>query len=455
MKIIDCDTIITNIGELATSLPSQAFTIDNDGIISPVATAQAKDLLDLDLVAKGRAMGDVIRLEDAAIGIKDGVITYAGKRSRLASETTANGAKLIDAGGHLVTAGLIDPHTHTIFDGNRANEFIMRCQGKSYQEIAEAGGGIVASTSATRGATLERLLALGMLRLERMLAAGTTTCEIKTGYGLDQQTELTMLQCILQLSRSQPISIIPTFMPAHAVPKNIEHESYVDDIINHMLLAAKELCSMDEAARHHTYVDAFCDRGYFTLDDTRRIFAKALDLGFLLKVHADEFVNLGATTLACQMGAHSADHLLNVSEKEMGLLAKSHTVATLLPGTSFYLNLKEHARARLMIEKGVAVALGSDFNPGSCHIFSLPFIWGLSCLHLKLTCAEALSALTINAGAAIGLNRKGKPKVGIIAPGCQADINIYSVDRLEEIPYNIGFNPVSKVVKAGKTVFGA
>lgn len=455
MNTTDCDTIITNIGELATNLPGNAFAVDNNGVIAELARANEQSLLDLEFIAKGSAMADVVRITDAAIGIKDGVIAYAGKRSGLSSMITTSGATHIDAGGHLVTAGLIDPHTHTIFDGNRANEFIMRCQGKSYQEIAESGGGIVASTSATRGASLDRLVQLGKIRLERMLAAGTTTCEIKTGYGLDQKSELTMLESILELARSQAISIVPTFMPAHAVPKNIEHGSYVDDVVDNMLLAAKTLCSQKGSAGHHTYVDVFCDRGYFTLDDTRRIFDRALDLGFLLKVHADEFVNLGATTLACEMGAHSADHLLNVSDTEMDLLAKSHTVATLLPGTSFYLNLKEHARARLMIQKGVAVALGSDFNPGSCHIFSLPFIWGLSCLHLKLSCAEALSALTINAAAAIGLNRKGMQKVGIVAPGCQADINIYSVDRLEEIPYNIGFNPVSKVVKAGKTVFGA
>jgi imidazolonepropionase len=199
----------------------------------------------------------------------------------------------------------------------------------------------------------------------------------------------------------------------------------------------------------HCYVDVFCDRGYFTLEDTRHIFEAARKQVFRLKVHADEFVNLGATTLATSLGADSADHLLNVSDQEIDLLAGSNTVAVLLPGTSFYLNLAEHARARTMIERGVAVALGSDFNPGSCHIFSLPFIWGLACLHLKMTVEEALAALTVNAAYAIGLGER----VGRLTAGYQADLLLFDVSSLEEVPYNLGLNPVAWVVKRGKTVY--
>jgi imidazolonepropionase len=199
------------------------------------------------------------------------------------------------------------------------------------------------------------------------------------------------------------------------------------------------------------FADVFCDRGYFTLEDTQAIFDQAHLLGFKLKVHSDEFVNLGATTLAIKYGAASCDHLLNVSDAEIKLLAQSDTVAVLLPGTSFFLNLSEHARARQMISEGVAVSLGSDFNPGSCHIFSLPLIWGLACLHLKMTVEEALNAHTVNAAYAIGLGKK----VGRLSPGYQADITIYDVSCLEEIPYNMGFNPVSVVIKRGEVVRAA
>ena len=278
-----------------------------------------------------------------------------------------------------------------------------------------------------------------------MLSSGTTTCEVKTGYGLDTNSELTMLAAILQLAKQQPLQIVPTFMPAHAVPPQMDRGAYVQSVVEDMLPAASRMVTENGA---FAFADVFCDRGYFTLEDTERIFTAARALGFGLKVHADEFVNLGATTLAVKHGAASCDHLLNVSDDEIKMLAQSNTVAVLLPGTSFFLNLSEHARARQMIEAGVAVSLGSDFNPGSCHIFSLPLIWGLACLHLKFSAAEALNAHTVNAAYALGLG----DKVGRLSPGYQADITIYDVSCLEEIPYNLGWNPVSSVIKRGVVV---
>lgn len=401
-------------------------------------------------LVKGAAMQDVVRIKDACIAIEGDKIVAVGSEAEVFANSKAERAsdcEVIDAGGMLVTPGLVDPHTHLIFDGNRANEFLMRCQGKTYIEIAEAGGGIVASMRATRTSSQERLVELGRLRLQRMLEAGTTTCEVKTGYGLDIDSELRMLAAILELKHSCAsfMDIVPTFMPAHAIPPGEDREHYVGHLISDMLPAASSMVTDGSLI----YADVFCDRGYFTLEETGRIFAAASELGFRLKVHSDEFVNLGATKLATTVGADSADHLLNISDSEIEAMAHSNTVAVLLPGTSFYLNLHEHARARTMIASGVAVALGSDFNPGSCHIFSLPLIWGLACLHLKLTVEEALTALTVNSAYAIGMGEK----VGRLSPGYQADITMWNVGSLEEVPYNLGWNSVAQVIKKGQSVF--
>lgn len=410
-------------------------------------------------LVKGAAMQKVLRIKDACIAIEGDKIVAVGTEAEVFAKHKANGAsdakgsksskdyEVIDAGGMLVTPGLVDPHTHLIFDGNRANEFLMRCQGKTYTEIAEAGGGIVASMRATRSSPKERLVDLGRQRLQRMLEAGTTTCEVKTGYGLDIDSELRMLAAILELKHSCAsfIDIVPTFMPAHAIPPGEDRQHYIDHLISDMLPAASSMVTDGS----QIYADVFCDRGYFTLEETSRIFAAASALGFKLKVHSDEFVNLGATKLATTVGADSADHLLNISDDEIEAMAQSNTVAVLLPGTSFYLNLHEHARARTMIASGVAVALGSDFNPGSCHIFSLPLIWGLACLHLKLTVEEALTALTVNSAYAIGMGEK----VGRLSPGYQADITMWNVGSLEEVPYNLGWNSVAQVIKKGQSVF--
>ncbi|HEY9870374.1 MAG TPA: imidazolonepropionase, partial [Candidatus Obscuribacterales bacterium] len=341
----------------------------------------------------GQAMSRVERVAQAAVAIaQDKIVAAGGAGEVLSSVETDSSTIVVSAAGKLVTPGLVDPHTHLIFAGNRANEFVMRCQGKTYQEIARAGGGITASVTATRQADLAALVESGLSRLGRMLAAGTTTCEVKTGYGLDLASELRMLETIGVLAEQQPVELVPTFMPAHAVPPGIERQRYVDEVVSDMLPAAVELSLSGALGRLPLpFNDVFCDEGYFTVEDTRRILEAGLRLGMKAKVHADEFANLGATRLAVELGAVSADHLLSVSHREIDLLAGSNTVAVLLPGTSFYLNLSEHAPARRMIDKGVAVALGSDFNPGSCHIFSLPLIWGLACLHLKMTPEEALT----------------------------------------------------------------
>lgn len=421
------DLLVHPIGELATA----TWTVDE-----PV---------------HGAAMHTCVRrVRDAAVAVADGKVVAVGPAAEVLGAVNIDEKTLrVDAGDRLVVPGFVDPHTHLIFSGNRAHEFIMRCQGKSYQEIAAAGGGIVASMNATRHATIEELVQNGLQRLAKMLAAGTTTCEVKTGYGLDEESECRMLEAILALRRMQPVELVPTFMPAHAFPPGVDREKYVDAIKNSMLPKAADMVKRSSGGTElQAFNDVFCDQGYFTLAQTKAILEAGCDLGLRPKVHADEFANLGATRLAVDIQAASADHLLNVSDEEIQLLAKSNTVAVLLPGTSFFLNLKEHAPARKMIEQGVAVGLGSDFNPGSCHIFSLPLIFGLACLHLKMTAEEALTALTINAAHAVGLGQK----VGQIAPNYQADIVVMDVKSLEEVPYNLGANPVEQVIKRGRIV---
>lgn len=424
-----------------------------DLLIHPIGEL-ATPVWDRDEPVHGAHMHECVRrTRDAALAVAAGKVVSAGAAQEVLSAVQTDEKTLkVDASGKLVIPGLVDPHTHLIFSGNRANEFIMRCQGKSYQEIAQAGGGIVASMTATRNAGVEELVQTGLQRLARMLAAGTTTCEVKTGYGLDEESEYRMLEAVLTLRRMQPVELVPTFMPAHAFPPGVDREKYVDTITTAMLPRAADIVKQSSGSSAGNGVtvfnDVFCDEGYFTLEQTRAILEAGVKLGMRPKVHADEFANLGATRLAVDIQAASADHLLNVSAEEIALLAKSNTVAVLLPGTSFFLNLKEHAPARKMIEEGVAVGLGSDFNPGSCHIFSLPFIWGLSCLHLKMTAEEALTALTINAAHAVGLGNK----VGRLTPDYQADIAILDVKSLEEVPYNLGFNPVEQVIKRGRIV---
>jgi len=395
-------------------------------------------------------MSRVKRVRDAAVAVAGDKIIAAGSRAEVMSSVETDSSTLvIDAADKLLTPGLVDPHTHLIFAGNRANEFIMRCQGKTYLEIARAGGGIVASVDATRKASLTELVAIGRRRLKRVLSSGTTTCEVKTGYGLDLDTELRMLEAIMLLAEEQPVELVPTVMPAHAVPVGVDRGHYVDEVVSVMLPEIARVAGEKvQSPQLMPFNDVFCDDGYFTLEDTRQILEAGAKLGLRPKVHADEFANLGATELAVALKAASADHLLSVSNDEIELLAQSDTVAVLLPGTSFYLNLREHAPARKMIEHGVAVAVGSDFNPGSCHIFSLPFIWGLSCLQLKMTAEEVLSAITVNAAWAIGLGEK----LGQVRPGYQADLVVFDVKSLEEIPYNLGWNPALIIFKRGRLV---
>lgn len=427
-----------------TSNTSAETAVAVDLIIQPIGEIVTPDAVGGPV--REEKLGAVKRIKDGAIAVKDGRIVLCGPAELVnASVKTNQRTRTVDATGKLLTPGFVDPHTHLVFGGNRANEFQMRCQGKKYAEIAAAGGGIVASMRGTRQASLDELVELGRQRLDLMLAHGTTTVEVKTGYGLDLESELRMLEAILALDSVHPVDVVPTFMPAHAVPPGGDRERYVSEIVDTIMPAALDVLRDKGLSTDSIFVDVFCDEGYFTLADTEKIFARGKELGMKLKVHADEFASLGATRAAAAAGATSADHLLAITSEDIRLLAQSDTVAVLLPGTSFFLNLKEHAPARSMIERGVAIAVGSDFNPGSCHIFSAPLIMGLACLHLGLTPEEALTAMTLNAAYAIG---RGED-VGQLSEGYQADMVVWNVATLEEIPYNMGWNPVFATIKKG------
>lgn len=402
---------------------------------------------------RGSEMSNLTRIKNGVIAVSEGKIVACGAEAEVLDQIKiTDKTKTISAEGKLVTPGLVDPHTHLVFAGNRAGEFLMRCQGKTYAEIAKAGGGIVASTTATRKASVQDLESLGFERLSMMLKYGTTSAEAKTGYGLSKESELAMLETILKLHQDQPVELTPTFMPAHAVPKEMNRAEYVDVIIKDMLPAAAELLRkygwLDPNSGKSAYTDVFCDEGYFSLDDTRRIFEHASELGLRLRVHADEFVSLGAVRLACDLKADSVDHLLVIKQEDIRCLSESNTVAVLLPGTSFFLDLDKHAPARTLIDEGVCVALGSDFNPGSCHIFSLPMIFGLACMKLKMTVEEALTAMTTNAAYAIGRGAD----IGRLYSGYQADMIIWDLGALEEIPYKMVWNPILRVFKKGQEI---
>lgn len=349
----------------------------------------------------------------------------------------------IDCGGSLVTPGFVDPHTHSVFLDSREEEFALRLSGVSYEEIAAQGGGINASINGVRNASKEELIKRVSKRMDRFLKQGTTTVECKTGYGLDTKSELKSLQVIHEVNESHEIDIIPTFLGAHAFPPEFadEHESYVD------LLCAEMIPAVAEQGIA-VFCDVFCENGYFNVDQSRRIFKTAKNHGLTPRLHADEFEDSGAAELAAEVGAVSADHLMAVSTAGLEKMAEYGVTATLLPGTTFFLGKDTYAPARKLLEKGIDVALATDFNPGSCQIQSMPFIISLACIHLGMTVEEAFASATYYS--AKTLNLEGE--VGSIAIGRKADLIIWDVEMLMNIPYNVTDMSIKMVIKNGKAI---
>jgi imidazolonepropionase len=392
----------------------------------------------------GAAMREVIRVPDAAIVARDGLIVYAGPRSALDPEL-AEGLDPVDAHGRLALPGFVDSHTHFVFAGSRADEFLMRLGGMSYMDIHRSGGGIARSLNATREADLEQLTLLGEARAWAMVQQGVTTVEAKSGYGLDLETELRQLEAAFLVGERAPIDVVPTYLGLHSVPPEFEHRAsdYVDYAISEVLPAVA-------AQGFARFADAFCEPGAFGVEDCRRFLSAAKALGLGVKLHAEELERSGGAELAGELGAASADHLLKASDLDFRALAQAGVVATCLPLTSFCLR-EAHANARAMIASGCAVALGTDLNPGSAASGSIPLAIALAVLEMGLTVEETLTALTLNGAAALGL----ASEAGSLERGKKADIVLIDAPSISFLPYRSGVNLVSAVFKGGELAYRA
>lgn len=388
---------------------------------------------------RGReAMRDIRVLSGpASVLIRDGKIVYAGPSADC--PTVESGVERVDAKGHSVLPGLVDSHTHLVFGGFREDEFQWRLAGESYMSIMEKGGGIAATTTATREASAEELTQAALLHLRSMLRMGVTTMEAKSGYGLDKETELRQLEVAKRLDEMQPIDVISTYLGAHDIAPEYQGDpdGYIDFIIREMLPLVKER----GLARN---VDIFTEKNVFDLEQSRRLLTAARDMGFATKMHADEIYPLGGAGLAADLGCLSADHLLKISDKDIDEMAKSHTVSTLLPLTAFSL-MDDYAPARKMIDAGCAVALASDLNPGSCFSCSIPLMIALATIYMHMSVEEAVTALTINAATALGL----QDEIGSIEEGKAGDVVILRYPSYKFLSYHFGMNIVETTVKGG------
>lgn len=393
---------------------------------------------------RGEAMSDLAIVHDGAVGVAGGRIACVG-RSNAVLDQAGPATRIINAAGRVVMPGFVDAHTHLVFAGDRANEFEQRLRGATYLEIMAAGGGIVSTVRATREASAADLTASAMRRLAAMRAHGSTTVEAKTGYGLDLASETRMLAVATELNRAQPARIVSTFMPAHAIPPEYagRADAYIDLVINTLLPAA---CSQSGMAPR--FCDVFCDQGAFTLEQSRRVLEAAKALGMGLKIHADEFAHLGGARLAAELGATSAEHLAVTPREDMEAMAAAGVIAVLLPGTTFGLGSTHYADARALIASGVALALATDLNSGTCYCPSMPFIIALACRYLRMTPAQAVCAATLNAAYASGVHHLA----GSLEPGKQADMIILDTPDYRHLAYQFGGNLVSTVIIAGQEV---
>lgn len=395
-----------------------------------------------DKALKGERMSHLHTINNGAIVVENGIIKYVGSDKDVPTKYRQQNFEIIDACGNAVLPGFVDSHTHLIFGGFRPDEFEWRMKGDSYMSIMERGGGIQSTVNATRIESAEQLADKAQWFIDRMIKDGVTTVEAKSGYGLNLETELKMLEAIeiLKNRPDQKLRIISTFLGAHAVPKEYKGRTaeYVDLIINEMLPAVKGKAQ---------FCDIFTEKNVFEIEDSRRLLLAAKKMGFDLKLHADEIVTLGGAELAAELGAVSADHLLHVSDKGIQDMAKAGTVATLLPLTAF--SLKEpYAPARKFIDSGAAVALATDLNPGSCFSGSIPLTIALACIYMNMSIEEVVTALTLNGAAACGLANK----TGSLQPGKDADIIILHFPNFRMLPYYVGMNCVKTVISRGKVV---
>ncbi|MED1601951.1 imidazolonepropionase [Alkalihalophilus marmarensis] len=383
-------------------------------------------------------------IKGGSVWLEDGNIQAVGTDEEILTDyqNRLDEAEVIDALGKVVAPGFVDPHTHLVFAGSRENEFNMRLEGSSYMEIMNAGGGIHATTRATREADHEQLFTESKRRLDKFLMHGVTTVEAKSGYGLSLEHEMKQLEVAKKLNNSHCIDIVSTFMGAHAVPSDYKEnpDQFVDIVINEMIPKVAE-------AGLAEFNDVFCEHGVFTPDQSKRILEAGLKHGLKPKIHADEIEPYGGAETAAEVGAVSADHLLKASDEGMKMMADKGVIGVLLPGTAFFL-MAESANGRKMIDTGVPVALSTDCNPGSSPTFSLPLIMNLGCLKMGMTPAEVITATTINAAHAINRGHE----VGSIEVGKKADVVILDVPNYMQLQYHYGVNHTETVIKGGKVV---
>jgi len=406
----------------------------------------ASELLTLKGPRRARAkaeMSELSIIRDGAVAIAGGAITDIGRTESILREHDASGVEKIDAQGRVVMPGFVDPHTHLVYAGSREFELEMKAKGKSYLDILGEGGGILRTVRDTRSASPHELFAQSSKRLESMISHGSTTIEAKSGYGLDLDVELRILETIRKLGDDYPADVVPTFMGAHAVPEEFagRTDEYVDFVSTTVIpeVAKRKLAE---------FCDVFCEKGVFSVDQSRKVLTAAKSLGMKLKVHADELRSSGGAELAAELGAVSAEHLAKPSDDGIMAMARRDVIGVLLPGTPYSSMSKDYADGRRLIDLGVPVALGTDLNP-NCWNESMQFTVSLACHKMRMTPAEAITASTINAAAALGLEKK----VGSLEVGKRADVIVLDVPMHAQLPYKFGTNLCSLVVKDGKVVW--
>ncbi|MBN1893869.1 imidazolonepropionase [bacterium] len=385
----------------------------------------------------GPEMSELSAIPNGTVAVDKGLVVETGSAAEMAGKYRAR--KTLEANGRLVLPGFVDPHTHLVFAGTREYEMAARLAGDSYLDILAGGGGIHGTVEKTRKASFDELLESAKGRMQRMLEHGTTAVEIKSGYGLEPETEFRILDVANRLRHDGPCDVAVTFLGGHVVPKDTGREAYVSWLSGEAL---------DGCKGRAEFVDVFCDQGAFTLEESVQILKEAKARGFGLKIHAGQFRDLGAAGAAASLGAISADHLEHVSADQLAVMKKNGTIAVLLPGASFFLGSREYPDAKAMEKAGVAIALSTDFNPGSCPSYSMQMMIALACHQMGMSAAAAVTASTVNAAYAMG--RGGL--LGTLEPGKQADLIVLDVETPEQIPYFYGVNLVRKVVKKGRVV---
>jgi imidazolonepropionase len=395
---------------------------------------------------RGRALAELKVIRDGALLVRDGTIAALGPAAKVEKLKASRQAEPLDVDGRVVLPGFVDAHTHLVHAASRAEEYELKIQGASYQEIARRGGGILNSVSKLRAAAPEQLKLRARAFLERFAEHGTTTLEAKSGYGLDLTSELRILSLHKELDSEQPLEIVSTFLGAHVVPAEFRGkargtEEYLDLLNRHLI---------PEVARNGLaeYCDVFCERGAFSRRESRRVLEAGRKNGLALRVHAEQLSHTGAARMAVELGAASCDHLEYLSGRDLRALADSDTVATLLPGCDFHLGLERYPPARKLIAAGAVVALATDFNPGTSPTLSMPMILSIACSELRMTPAEALAASTINAAYSLGRHRR----IGSLAAGKQADLAVFEVADYREIPYYFGVNTCWMTMKRGEVI---